>query len=227
MDGADVGCAYDVFLSYSHCDSEFATRLKSALIAQNIRVWLDKDEIRPGDWFAQALEHGINSSKCIAFLVSKQAVVSTWVNEEYYRALTLCNKKGVTLRLIPVLVDDAELPDFLSSRQCVDFRQAEQFDTAVEHLVWGISGKSSDTLIQVPPPFLRNTFAALRNPADLIQTFVVDYVKWFLQSLAKPSLMSSLDYKWSGSALGDQSRIALYLLFSIVIGVTIGSITPN
>ena len=49
---------FDVFLSYKKDDEEWVQRLKQALQERGVEVWLDKERIRPGDLFAQALERG-------------------------------------------------------------------------------------------------------------------------------------------------------------------------
>jgi hypothetical protein len=53
---------FDVFLSHNSIDKPWVIKLKKALEARGLKVWLDKDEILPGDLFAEALERGIASS---------------------------------------------------------------------------------------------------------------------------------------------------------------------
>jgi len=83
-----------------HCVSRIAAyapswvgNLKISLQKRGVVVWLDKDAIRPGDLFAQALENGIKDSRAIAIIVTPQSMKSKWVQEEYYRALSLAHKK--------------------------------------------------------------------------------------------------------------------------------------
>ena len=71
-----------VSLSFPSCLSI----LLPNILARN-RVWLDKDEIRPGDLFAKALEQGLAASRAVALVVSPEAMASGWVEREYYRAL--------------------------------------------------------------------------------------------------------------------------------------------
>ena len=132
---------YDVFLSHNSIDKDWGSKLKSALENSGIKVWLDRDEIRPGDLFAKALEKGLEESKCVAFIISPEAIASGWVEEEYYRALTIAHSSSQSLRLIPVLLRDANLPGFLSSRNWVDFRNDLHFANNLSRLIWGITGK--------------------------------------------------------------------------------------
>jgi hypothetical protein len=129
---------YDVFLSHSSVDDEWAARLKAALTAKGLTVWLDLDEIRPGDVFVQALERGLESSGAVAIIVSPESMASGWVSEEYSRALSMAKSRGSSLPLIPILLQDAELPGFLANRSWADFRDEDQFDASVEQLIRGI-----------------------------------------------------------------------------------------
>src|SRR5215204_3461725 len=110
---------FDVFLSHNSRDKPWVITLKRSLESYGIRVWLDKDEIRPGDLFAEALEKGIAESKSVALVISPDAMRSGWVKAEYYRALSLSTNSN--LQLIPVLYRDAQIPGFLSDRSWVDF----------------------------------------------------------------------------------------------------------
>ena len=97
---------FDVFLSHNSRDKPWAVKLKTALESRGLKVWLDKDEIRPGDLFGEALEQGIAQSANVALIVSPEAATSGWVKEEFNRALTLAI--GGDIRLLPVILHDAE-----------------------------------------------------------------------------------------------------------------------
>ena len=130
---------FDVFLSHNSKDKPWVIDLKNALKSRGIKVWLDKDEIRPGDLFAQALEKGIKESKAVALVISPDAMNSGWVNAEYYRALNLATNKQ--LQLIPVLYKKAEIPGFLKDRNWVDFSNEAIYSASIENLIWGITGE--------------------------------------------------------------------------------------
>ncbi|MBR0758571.1 toll/interleukin-1 receptor domain-containing protein [Bradyrhizobium jicamae] len=135
-----MGKVFDVFLSYKSEDHQWVDRLKSALVDRGVCVWLDKDEIRPGDRFIWALERGLDTSRAVALVVTPESLSSGWVADEYSRAVALSNQGQ--LQLIPLILRDAKLPGFLSNREHVDFRKPAEFDAAVDRLVWpGITGK--------------------------------------------------------------------------------------
>lgn len=131
---------FDVFLSHKSEDHTWAKKLKKALERRGVTVWLDQDEIRPGDRFVWALEQGLEASGAVALVVTPESLNSGWVADEYSRALALANDGQ--LQLIPVLLRDAKLPGFLSNRQSVDFRDPSKFEVSVDRLIWpGLTGK--------------------------------------------------------------------------------------
>ncbi|HUU54383.1 MAG TPA: toll/interleukin-1 receptor domain-containing protein [Armatimonadota bacterium] len=153
---------YDVFISYSSQDETWVKGIKDALAAREIRVWLDKDDIRPGDLFPEALAHGIESSRALAIIISPEAVCSGWVKEEYSKALVLANLPGrARLQIIPVVLRHAEFPGFIMTRQWVDFSDEAAYAETLDRLIWGITGQrpeAAPTAAQppgsglIPPP---------------------------------------------------------------------------
>jgi len=137
----DLGKTFDVFISYKSIDKHWVARLRDELQQRGLKVWLDQDQIRPGDLFVDALENGLESSRSVALIVSPEAMASGWVREEYSRALSLAQSSDQPLQLIPVLLRDSELPGFLANRNFVDFRDEALFNDSLERLIWGITGE--------------------------------------------------------------------------------------
>ncbi|PWV56277.1 toll/interleukin-1 receptor domain-containing protein [Chitinophaga sp. S165] len=131
---------FDVFLSYKSQDNDFVQRLKRDLQLRGIKVWLDKDEIRPGDLFVEALENGLETSKTVVIVITPESVNSGWVRRERARALSLATSEGV--QLIPILFGNVELPGFLADLQYIDFRDLSKYAVNINRLIWpGITGK--------------------------------------------------------------------------------------
>jgi hypothetical protein len=143
---------FDIFLSYHSGDGVWVAQLKNALSNKGLRIWLDQEQIRPGDLFIQALEKGVESCECLVIVISPGALRSPWVEEEYNRALTVANSRERRLRLIPLLLQGAELPGFLASRQWVDFREPGSFDRGIERLAWGVRGCRDEAASPSGPP---------------------------------------------------------------------------
>lgn len=143
---------FDVFLSHNSVDKPWVIKLKDDLLRYEVSVWLDRDEIRPGDLFAKALEEGLQSSRAVVLVVSPEAMASGWVQEEYYRPLSLAKDPQAPLQLIPVILRDAEVPGFLQSRNWVDFRDETTYAQSVWRLVWGITGQKPSQVLDLSAP---------------------------------------------------------------------------
>lgn len=158
--------AFDVFLSHNSIDKPWVVQLKDDLIRYGLSVWLDKDEIRPGDLFAEALEEGLESCKAIALIISPEAIDSGWVKEEYYRALSLTKDKQHPLQFIPVILRDAEVPGFVKSRNWIDFRDDNKYSENVWQLVWGISGEKPAEILDLTAPVNQPAIHRSDNAGD-------------------------------------------------------------
>ena len=93
---------HDIFLSYASEDRARASELASTLEEQGWNVWWDRT-ILPGKTFDRVIESELNAATCVIVLWSKISVESQWVRAEAGDALN----KG---RLIPALLEDAEIP---------------------------------------------------------------------------------------------------------------------
>src|ERR1700747_2338588 len=118
---------FDVFLSHSSADKPWVLTLKNALEKRGLTVWVDRDEIRPGDLFPDAIQDGLSKSRAMALVISPSALGSAWVREEYNRALAAMLSGSSALRLVPVLIKGAVSPEFVGPRQHVDFGGESDF----------------------------------------------------------------------------------------------------
>lgn len=63
---------FDVFLSYAHADKAAVTALRDALVARNLRVWLDEDRIEPFTSISHSVEQGLGSSTALVAYYSNR-----------------------------------------------------------------------------------------------------------------------------------------------------------
>jgi hypothetical protein len=134
---------FDVFLSYARDDETRVSVVQRELEAQGLQVWRDRGQIRPGDTWIKKLEVGLRESRCVVLFHSQNAAASEWVQREWNVALT------VQMPIIPVRLDDSELPLLLKPVQCVDFPTAERLHAAVAEILSGVRG---DLPTPVTPP---------------------------------------------------------------------------
>jgi hypothetical protein len=142
---------FDAFLSYHSGDADWVAMLKTRLESKGIRVWLDAEQIRPGNLFPGTLASAIGAVRCVVIVLSPGALASAWVEEEYNLAL------AHRCRIIAALVDDVEPPGFLAGRTWVDFRDEEAFDASLDQLVYGITGARTPQAAPPPVPSYRDT----------------------------------------------------------------------
>lgn len=128
-----------VFISYSREDSEFVDRLKNDLRQSGFDVWLDTEEILPGQNWQKSIEKAISNAFAYIFVSSRQ---STRREQSYiYKELNLAFEKYARLSpnirfVFPVIIDDdgaANLPDFLQRFQWCDFRT--DYQKALKYLL--------------------------------------------------------------------------------------------
>ncbi|MEM9720502.1 MAG: toll/interleukin-1 receptor domain-containing protein [Bacteroidota bacterium] len=114
---------YDkVFISHSSFDKAFTDKLVEDLISWNIPVWYDKFDIKIGESITGKINSGLQKSKYFAIVLSENAINSAWVNEELNAALIKqIHSKGTFI--IPLVIDDVEIPPLLAHRRFVDFRE--------------------------------------------------------------------------------------------------------
>ena len=99
-----------IFISYAHEERPFVDALVRPLSRVYKEVWFDT-EIRLGDqWWKEILDQ-ISRCKIFLIVLSKDWMTSKVCKEEYDAAV----KQGK--KLLPVKVDDAELPDYLQDVQ--------------------------------------------------------------------------------------------------------------
>jgi len=109
-----------VFISYSYQDKEFVEWLKNELQGLGLEIWYDQAEIQVGDSIKKKVNEGIQSSSAFILVLSNSSKNSDWVRYEMNSALLLnAIKKGVAI--LPIKIDDSEIPPDLSGYLYADF----------------------------------------------------------------------------------------------------------
>ena len=123
-----------VFLSHSHQDKSFARRLASDVRAAGHIVWIDEAEIKIGDSLIEKIREGIDEVDYVAALLSLASIESQWVKKELDIAM---NKEIEEKRVLvlPLLLDDVELPGFLKGKLYADFTSRGNYGTALEQVL--------------------------------------------------------------------------------------------
>ena len=121
-----------IFISYSHADEAFAHELATHLVKHNAHVWIDSWELNVGDSLIQRIQQAIQESSALLIVLSKASVESEWCKKELNAGLMreLDEKRVLVL---PVLLDNCDIPMFLREKMYADFRTS--FDTGLRALI--------------------------------------------------------------------------------------------
>jgi NAD-dependent SIR2 family protein deacetylase len=110
-----------VFISHSHQDKKFVNILSTRLIADGILVWTDEKELALGDNISEKINNAISKTDYFIVVLSKNSINSSWVSFELSatRLKEISKQKNI---ILPVLIEDCEIPFSLRDRLFSDFR---------------------------------------------------------------------------------------------------------
>lgn len=117
-----------IFISYNHADKNTAESLAEILVHAKQNVWIDKWELNAGDSLIQRIEEALGGADAILVLLSKNSTQSEWCKKELRSGL-LRELEEKSVLVIPIVLDDCEIPLFLREKLWIDFRKDrdEQF----------------------------------------------------------------------------------------------------
>ncbi|NUP23360.1 MAG: toll/interleukin-1 receptor domain-containing protein [Streptomyces sp.] len=117
-----VAAGPTVFLSYSRDDQQTAVRLAAELRRLGADVWLDVDNLLPGDNWKSAVSDAIERSDYFVALLSASSVGKRgYVQRELREALDVLDETPDDQRfVIPCRIDDCTIPRRLRDRNAVD-----------------------------------------------------------------------------------------------------------
>jgi TIR domain len=114
----------DVFISYSSKDRTFVDELCSQLRKLNITFWLDRFEIKPGDYLRQKINAGLRDAEYLLAVLSPNSIKSEWASREIDAAMMHeLSQNKVTL--IPLLIGNikhSDLPPDCKRMACTVLR---------------------------------------------------------------------------------------------------------
>lgn len=108
----------EIFVSYSHRDSDLVGPIVALLRASEALVFRDADQLKPGTKWRQQLDTAISNSRILVVFWCSHSRSSEEVKKEYTAAIE--QHKDV----LPLLIDDTPLPAELAEYQYIDFRAA-------------------------------------------------------------------------------------------------------
>ena len=117
------------FISYSKINRTAARDFAAKLKAEGwIDPWFDEEDILPGQLWEETVTTGVRNSHAVIILLSKAAVSSEgFFQREIRLALdTASEKPDGTIFIIPIRLNDCDVPDMLKIYQYVDYFGGEE-----------------------------------------------------------------------------------------------------
>ncbi|MCB0102221.1 MAG: toll/interleukin-1 receptor domain-containing protein [Anaerolineales bacterium] len=141
------------FLSYSKRNREKVLEFAVKLKASNwIDPWFDEEDILPGQVWESSVIHGVRNSHAVIIFLSTEALVSEgFFHKEIRLALdTAAEKPEGTIFIIPIRLDDCQVPDMLKKYQYVDyFGSIEQKEKVYSNLILSLKLRAAHLGIKV------------------------------------------------------------------------------
>jgi hypothetical protein len=138
MPGDNPLLPYEVFLSYSSSDQEFANSTAEVLRRHGIPVWYSHTNIIGAQQWHDEIGSALQRCDWFALILSPNSVDSMWVKRELLFAL---DQNRFENRIIPLLFqpcDYTRLSWTLSSFQIIDFTQTLEGACRQLLRVWGL-----------------------------------------------------------------------------------------
>jgi TIR domain len=149
-----MGDAPRVFLSHASEDKErFVLRFAAALRQNGVDVWLDKWEILPGDSLVDKLfEEGLKQASAVIIVISTHSVNKRWVKEELNAAII--NRVTKQTKIIPVVLDECEVPEALRSTVWEKIENLADFSTPLPRIIQAIFNQRQKPALGSPPAYV-------------------------------------------------------------------------
>lgn len=154
----------DIFISHSSRDKAAALQLATTLNFCGVDVWLDDWELEVGQSLTEGIAKAMDESRFIAILITENYNKTVWTKTEYKKALAREQKEQRTV-MLPLIVGEAEIPDFLEDKIYIDLRK--EYFCGLVKLVGMIHGLSSHrvsrALVDWQPQDVRDVWGLLRS----------------------------------------------------------------
>lgn len=132
---------WTIFLSHSSKDKPFVDWLHSKLQDANLTAWYDKFEILVGQSIITRIEKGLTGSELLIVVISRNSVVSNWVDAEL-KPKILQQIQTQRIDILPIVlgrVKPEEISIFLADKRYLQFPRKGS-DEKFQELLKSIEG---------------------------------------------------------------------------------------
>jgi len=137
-----------LFISHASQDKEIARQLSNDLRVLGHSVWLDEWSIIVGQCISNEIEKALADTHFLILLLSKNSVVSRWVDTEW-RAAYWDELQSRSIIVLPVLLEKVQLPKLLQTKKYASF--ALSYAVGFRELVNAIAHYESSSSIKSAP----------------------------------------------------------------------------
>ena len=118
-----------VFLSYARADADkkFVSTLHRRLKRDGIECFFDEVSLAPGDNFVLEISQAIDECNYLVMVMSRSYFSARFAPSEWAAVLAL-DPKSERSRLVPLLLEDCELPALIRAINYIDVRSSEKFE---------------------------------------------------------------------------------------------------
>ncbi len=143
METPPVQAPPKVFISHASEDkARFVARFAARLRENGVDAWLDQWEMKPGDSLVDRIfEQGLKSAQAVIIVLSAVGVTKPWVREELNNSAVSRINRG--LRIIPVVIDQCEIPEALAATLWQRVDDLEHYDDAFQRILDAIFDRST------------------------------------------------------------------------------------
>lgn len=145
---AETEFKYDVFISYSHKDEEWADKvLRQRLDDAGFKVCIDYRDFDPGNMALLNMQDAAKKSRHVVLVLTRNWLKSEWSLFEALMAATK-DPAGLQRKLIPLLCEAGiqnDINDFIAMRTWADFTRKDREEVAWQSLFRSIRDNEEST----------------------------------------------------------------------------------
>lgn len=123
-----------VFLSYVRQDRTVARELYQRLLSDGFDVWFGEEDLLPGQNWRSEMRRAMDTSDAVIICLSYNAMGGRINNKEYELVLDIAEKQPESRLIIPLKLDESEVPEPLSHLHAVNLFEAGGYERLVRAL---------------------------------------------------------------------------------------------
>jgi len=142
-----------VFLCHSSQDKPIVRELYQRLLAESwIDPWLDEEKLLPGQDWNLEIEKAAESSDVVIVCISRSSVSKEgYVQREIKKVLDIASEKPEgTIFIIPLRLDEYELPRSMRMYQYLDFFPESEIESSLRRLLRGLKARAESLHGSIP-----------------------------------------------------------------------------